>query len=57
MEHKAVDDSAERFLSLADLVIYGSFLEEKSFPEILVKAMCFGKPVIAPNLAMISKYV
>ncbi|KAK4793611.1 hypothetical protein SAY86_024046 [Trapa natans] len=57
VEHKAVDDDANRFLRLADLVIYGSFLEEKTFPEILIKAMCFGKPVMAPNLSMISKYV
>ncbi|KAK4788389.1 hypothetical protein SAY86_019708 [Trapa natans] len=57
VEHKALDDGADRFLSLADLVIYGSFLEEKYFPEILIKALCFGKPVIAPNISMISKYV
>ncbi|XP_031393102.1 uncharacterized protein LOC116204888 isoform X2 [Punica granatum] len=57
VEHKSVDDNVDRFLSEADLVVYGSFLEEKSFPEILVKAMCFGKPIIAPKLSMISKYV
>uniref|UniRef100_A0A2P2JAP5 Glycosyl transferase family 1 domain-containing protein n=1 Tax=Rhizophora mucronata TaxID=61149 RepID=A0A2P2JAP5_RHIMU len=44
-------------LRAADLVIYGSFLEEKSFPEILMKAMCFGKLIVAPDLPMIRKYV
>ena len=44
-------------LSAVDLVIYGSFLEEQSFPEILVKAMSIGKPIIAPDLSMIGKYV
>lgn len=57
VEHKAADGNVGRFLRIADLVIYGSLLEEKSFPQILVQAMCFGKPVIAPNLSMINKYV
>ncbi|XP_030548052.1 uncharacterized protein LOC115753546 [Rhodamnia argentea] len=57
VEYKAVDQDADTVLSIADLVIYGSFLEEESFPEILVKAMCYGKPIIAPELAVIKKYV
>ncbi|XP_057462590.1 uncharacterized protein LOC130752763 isoform X4 [Actinidia eriantha] len=52
----AVDEDADNVLSMADLVIYGSFLEVQSFPDILMKAMCFGKPIIAPDLAMIKKY-
>ncbi|XP_059651310.1 uncharacterized protein LOC132298944 isoform X2 [Cornus florida] len=57
VKHVAVDEDADSVLSMADLVIYGSFLEEQSFPNILTKAMCFGKPVIAPDLSMIRKYV
>lgn len=57
MEYKTVDQDADTVLSIADLVIYGSFLEEESFPEILVKAMCYGRPIIAPELAVIKKYV
>lgn len=57
VEYKAVDQDADAVLGIADLVIYGSFLEEESFPEILVKAMCYGKPIIAPELAVIRKYV
>ncbi|XP_057780368.1 uncharacterized protein LOC130998945 isoform X2 [Salvia miltiorrhiza] len=53
----AVDENADAVLSSADLVIYGSFLDEHTFPGILLKAMCFGKPIIAPNLPMIQKYV
>ncbi|KAL0426071.1 UNVERIFIED_CONTAM: hypothetical protein Sradi_1141900 [Sesamum radiatum] len=56
IKHVAVDD-ANTVLSTADLVIYGSFLEEHAFPETLLKAMCFGKPIIAPDLPMIRKYV
>lgn len=57
MKHLAVDGDAGSVLSAADLVIYGSFLEEQSFPEILMKAMCIGKPIVAPDLSMIRKYV
>ncbi|KAF5731765.1 hypothetical protein HS088_TW18G00450 [Tripterygium wilfordii] len=57
VKHISTDGDAEGVLSIADIVVYGSFLEEKSFPQILVKAMCFGKLVIAPDLSMIKKYV
>ncbi|XP_043715599.1 uncharacterized protein LOC122663996 [Telopea speciosissima] len=57
VKHIGIDEDGKRFLSTTDLVIYGSFLEEQSFPDILVQAMCFGKPIIAPDLSMIRKYV
>ncbi|KAM7274825.1 hypothetical protein ACFE04_016691 [Oxalis oulophora] len=57
VKHIAVDFDSEDVLSTADLVIYGSFLQEKSFPEILIKAMCLGKPIIAPDLPNTRKYV
>ncbi|XP_058096001.1 uncharacterized protein LOC131241259 isoform X5 [Magnolia sinica] len=56
VHHIGVDGDVANFLRIADLVIYGSFLEEQSFPPLLIQAMCFGKPVIAPDLAMIRKY-
>ncbi|XP_076910531.1 uncharacterized protein LOC143568206 [Bidens hawaiensis] len=57
--HAAIDDDADVYniLSIADVVIYGSFLEEQSFPDILIKAMCFEKPIIAPDLSIIKKHV
>ncbi|XP_047319533.1 uncharacterized protein LOC124923611 [Impatiens glandulifera] len=57
VKHVPDDEDSDRLLNLANLVIYGSFLEEQSFPEILIKAMYMGKPIIAPDLPMISKYV
>ncbi|OVA16537.1 Glycosyl transferase [Macleaya cordata] len=57
VEQIGIDGDVNSLLSTADIVIYGSFLEEQSFPEILIQAMCFGKPIIAPDLAMIKKYV
>ncbi|XP_052171310.1 uncharacterized protein LOC127787353 isoform X2 [Diospyros lotus] len=57
VRHVATDERADSVLSMSDLVIYGSFLEEQSFPGILIKAMRFGKPIIAPDLSMIRKHV
>lgn len=57
MKHVPVDADSDNALSIADLVIYGSFFEEQSFPQVLVKAMGMGKPIIAPDLAIISKHV
>ncbi|KAM5555523.1 hypothetical protein ABKV19_023450 [Rosa sericea] len=57
VKHAAIDVDADNVLSTSHLVIYGSFLEEQSFPDILIKAMCLGKPIVAPDLSMISKYV
>ncbi|CAK9153640.1 unnamed protein product, partial [Ilex paraguariensis] len=57
VKHVALDEGVDSVLSMADLVIYGSFREEQSFPDILIRAMCFGKPIIAPDLLMIKKYV
>ncbi|KAK1275253.1 Aluminum-activated malate transporter 9 [Acorus gramineus] len=57
VEQIIIDKDESSFLSMADIVVYGSFLEEQSFPSILIKAMCLGKPVIAPDLLMIRKYV
>ncbi|XP_058204426.1 uncharacterized protein LOC131318565 isoform X2 [Rhododendron vialii] len=57
VRHFSGTEDAKAVLSVADLVIYGSFLEEQAFPDILIKAMCFGKPIIAPDISMIRKYV
>ncbi|PIN26547.1 hypothetical protein CDL12_00683 [Handroanthus impetiginosus] len=57
VKHAAVDEDADTILRTADLVIYGSFLEEHTFPESLLKAMCFEKPIIAPDLPMIREHV
>ena len=57
VKHTDRDVNAGDVLRMVDLVIYGSFLEEKSFPDILIKAMCYGKLIVAPNLSMIRRYV
>ncbi|KAK4415888.1 hypothetical protein Salat_2696200 [Sesamum alatum] len=57
VKHVAADENTDTVISSADLVIYRSFLDEHSFPDILLKAMCFEKPIIAPDLPTIRKYV
>ncbi|KAI3701268.1 hypothetical protein L2E82_45919 [Cichorium intybus] len=56
VSHVAIDED-RGVLGITDLVIYGSFLEEQSFPDILIRAMCLEKPIIAPDLPIIKKYV
>ncbi|KAL2333851.1 hypothetical protein Fmac_015064 [Flemingia macrophylla] len=56
IEHIAGDLNVDSVLDAADVVIYGSFLEEQSFPKILIRAMTFEKPIIAPDVPMIRKY-
>ncbi|XP_031278478.1 uncharacterized protein LOC116136938 isoform X1 [Pistacia vera] len=57
VKHIVVEEDADSVLNMADVVLYGSFVEEQSFPVMLMKAMCFGKPIIAPDLSNIRKYV
>ncbi|KAJ0110732.1 hypothetical protein Patl1_00530 [Pistacia atlantica] len=57
VKHIVVEEDADSVLNMADVVLYGSFIEEQSFPVMLMKAMCFGKPIIAPDLSNIRKYV
>ncbi|KAL0845948.1 hypothetical protein Bca101_019194 [Brassica carinata] len=57
VKHVSVAGNVDKILGSSDLVIYGSFLEEQSFPEILMKAMALGKPIVAPDLLNIKKHV
>lgn len=57
VKHVAANENMDTVINTADLVIYGSFLDEHSFPDILLKAMCYGKPIVAPDLPAIKKYV
>ncbi|XP_010522929.1 PREDICTED: uncharacterized protein LOC104801379 [Tarenaya hassleriana] len=57
VKHISIDRNVDEILGASDLVLYGSFLEEPSLPEILMKAMSLGKPIVAPDLPNIRKYV
>ncbi|KAL3517234.1 hypothetical protein ACH5RR_024136 [Cinchona calisaya] len=57
VKHVGFDENPDNILSTADLVIYASFREEPSFPTILIRALCFGKPIITPDMSIMRKYV
>lgn len=52
-----MDQDVNNLLWMADAVVYGSFEEEQSFPPLLLRAMSFGIPIVAPDLTTIKKYV
>ena len=52
-----MDHDVNNLLLMADSVLYGSFEEEQSFPPLLLRAMSFGIPIVAPDLTTIKKYV
>ncbi|WVZ69619.1 hypothetical protein U9M48_018383 [Paspalum notatum var. saurae] len=56
VEHVAAEDK-DNLLRTADLVIYGSCLEEHSFPSVLVEAMSLEKLIIAPDIGIIRKHI
>ncbi|KAF3792817.1 hypothetical protein EJ110_NYTH10775 [Nymphaea thermarum] len=57
VQHFGSDEDVSSLLSISDLVIYGTFREEQSFPSFLTRAMCLGKPIVAPDLEMITKHI
>ena len=42
---------------MADIVLYGSDQDVQGFPPLLIRAMTFGIPVIAPDFPILKKYV
>ncbi|KAG1355011.1 hypothetical protein COCNU_07G011230 [Cocos nucifera] len=52
-----MDHDVNNLLLMADSVLYGSFEEEQSFPPLLLRAMSFGIPIVAPDLTTVKKYV
>lgn len=57
VQHYNLDGDVNSIIMLSDLVLYGSLREEQSFPPILIRAMSFEKPIIAPNLTIIKKHI
>lgn len=57
LSHYGLDKDVNSALLMADIVIHGSVQNEQGFPSLLIRAMAFGIPVIAPDLPIIKKYV
>ncbi|KAL5709702.1 hypothetical protein ACHQM5_020360 [Ranunculus cassubicifolius] len=57
LSHYGLDKDVNSALLMADIVLHGSFQDEQGFPSLLIRAMSFGIPVVAPDLPIIKKYV
>ncbi|URE34295.1 Glycosyl transferases group 1 [Musa troglodytarum] len=57
VRHYDMDHDVNNFLYMADIVLYWSFIEEQNFPPLLLQAMSFEIPIVAPNMTVIRKYV
>lgn len=44
-------------LLMADIVVYGSSQIEQGFPPLIIRAMSYGIPLIAPDFPIVKKYV
>ncbi|KAJ4979255.1 hypothetical protein NE237_010035 [Protea cynaroides] len=57
VRHYGMDGDVNGVLLMADVVLYGSYQDEQGFPPLLIRAMSFGIPIIAPDLPVIKNYV
>ncbi|XP_050210140.1 uncharacterized protein LOC126660612 isoform X2 [Mercurialis annua] len=57
VRHFGLDGDVNSVLLMADIVIYGSSQDDQGFPPLVIRAMTFGIPVIAPDIPIIMKYV
>ncbi|KAG6763474.1 hypothetical protein POTOM_030891 [Populus tomentosa] len=55
--HYGLHGDVNSVLLMADIVLYGSSQNEQGFPPLLIRAMTFGTPVIAPDIPILKKYV
>ncbi|CAN6562311.1 unnamed protein product [Malus baccata var. baccata] len=57
VRHYGLNGDVNSVLLMADIVLYGSSQDLQGFPPLLIRAMTFGIPVIAPDFLVLKKYV
>lgn len=57
VRHYGLNSDVNSVLLMADIVLYGSDQDVQGFPPLLIRAMTFGIPVIAPDFPILKKYV
>ncbi|KAM1157393.1 hypothetical protein FF1_028003 [Malus domestica] len=57
VQHYGLNGDVNSVLLMADIVLYGSSQDVQGFPPLLIRAMTFGIPVIAPDFLVLKKYV
>ncbi|KAJ9175462.1 hypothetical protein P3X46_014013 [Hevea brasiliensis] len=57
VRHYGLNGDVNSMLLMADIVLYGSSQDEQGFPPLIIRAMTFGVPIIAPDIPIMKKYV
>ncbi|XP_016551080.1 uncharacterized protein LOC107850823 isoform X1 [Capsicum annuum] len=57
LSHYDMKGDVNGIILMADIVLYFSPQYEQEFPPILIRAMSFGIPIVAPDLPVIKKYI
>ncbi|CAH2041892.1 unnamed protein product [Thlaspi arvense] len=57
VRHYGMNGDVNGLLYMADIVFYGSSQDVQGFPPLLVRAMSFGIPIVAPDFPVIRKYI
>lgn len=57
MIHHGLNSDVDSVLLMADIVLYDSSQDIQGFPPLLIRAMTFGIPIIAPDFPVLQKYV
>nr|XP_016450929.1 PREDICTED: uncharacterized protein LOC107775689 [Nicotiana tabacum] len=57
LSHHDMKGDVNGIILIADIVLYSSSQYEQEFPPILIRAMSFGIPIVAPDHPVIKKYV
>ncbi|XP_047165201.1 uncharacterized protein LOC124834539 [Vigna umbellata] len=57
VRHYGLNGDVNSVLLMADIILYGSAQEVQGFPPLLIRAMTFEIPVIAPDFPVLKKYI
>ncbi|XP_047317315.1 uncharacterized protein LOC124920798 [Impatiens glandulifera] len=57
VRHYGFSDDVNGLLMMSDIVLYGSSQDEQGFPSLVLRALSYGVPVVAPDYPNIKKYV
>ncbi|KAK7279514.1 hypothetical protein RJT34_24567 [Clitoria ternatea] len=57
LRHYGLDGDVNSVLLMADIILYGSAQDVQGFPPLLIRAMAFEVPVIAPDFPVLKKYI
>ncbi|KAK7343931.1 hypothetical protein VNO77_13063 [Canavalia gladiata] len=57
IRHYGLNGDVNSVLLMADIILYGSAQDVQGFPPLLIRAMTFEIPIIAPDFPVLKKYI